>query len=573
MKFRKSVGLLLLAWVLNVAADRAPTTHPTASPSEVVAMLIDHGFQALQAGEPAAAIEQLADARIFALKNQLGTTPAFRQIEYGLGVANMMLGRFDRTRGYFDRSNARPTERDQVYNLGAFDLRTRRDLARSLKFLSDYLTAHEDADEEMLAMFGSCLDKAVEDHLVVDQKRMADFTNLFLKHKKNVEGTQSDKILWGANWLTKEEYDRIQKLDKKAKWEISQREPLLESARTRYNQAVQRQRDDAIRTGGLVMGANNEVKWAQNEIDRIQKEINDFNATLHRPDFPKQMPAMVPKWKELPARLAGDIPVLEIAGVTSVDRSELKKSGTQDGQDTSSDKSTGSLADATDDQSKMPAGVSKPPVRPVTSRPPVASKDIDTTPPVIRAPKEAITIQRTAAAVPVGPDLLVTSISVTHGATRMVVDSDTVSREVTVLRSDQATGLSLLRVAGANYAYFNLASTFAGGPVQAVGYPTVSMFLPEPQTITGTGAAQGPGDWRVSLQMHPRLAGTPVMNANRELVGVVIATRDDDKSVLPTVPLKGMIQLLGADRPKTPSGNPQAAAVQQITADIKSGGE
>ena len=105
-------------------------------------------------------------------------------------------------------------------------------------------------------------------------------------------------------------------------------------------------------------------------------------------------------------------------------------------------------------------------------------------------------------------------------------------------------------------------SLFAGGTFQCVGFPTVSIFDPVAEAITGSAVAPKEG-WTVRLSKHPRLGGGPLV-ANGKVVGVQLATRDADPTQIPAAPLDAVKKLVGAQA--GPSGNADPAAVtMQVT--------
>src|SRR5260221_12941120 len=76
-----------------------------------------------------------------------------------------------------------------------------------------------------------------------------------------------------------------------------------------------------------------------------------------------------------------------------------------------------------------------------------------------------------------------------------------------------------------------LAETFNGGPVTCASFPTVDLFSPAAQAITGFATPPKEG-WTISLNVHPRLAGLPVpSNARGE--GVCAVALDGARGQVP----------------------------------------
>jgi hypothetical protein len=173
------------------------------------------------------------------------------------------------------------------------------------------------------------------------------------------------------------------------------------------------------------------------------------------------------------------------------------------------------------------------------------------------------TVTTYGAGFPVAPDLIVTSAAVVEGATGITVqpaDGDPMDAEL--VTTDESSGLALLKIPGRKMAYLPLADTFAGGTFQCVGFPTVSIFDPVAEAITGSAVAPKDG-WTVRLSKHPRLGGGPLV-AGGKVVGVQLATRDAEPTSIPAAPLDAIRKLVGDKA--GPSGNADPAAVtMQVT--------
>jgi hypothetical protein len=114
-------------------------------------------------------------------------------------------------------------------------------------------------------------------------------------------------------------------------------------------------------------------------------------------------------------------------------------------------------------------------------------------------------------------------------------------------------------------AYLSLADAFAGGTIQCVSFPTVNVFDPVAEAISGSAVAPK-DDWAVRLARHPRLGGGPLLVGGK-VVGVQLATRDADMAQVPAATLADLKKFLGAKA--APGGTADPAAVD----DAVDGGE
>ncbi len=123
----------------------------------------------------------------------------------------------------------------------------------------------------------------------------------------------------------------------------------------------------------------------------------------------------------------------------------------------------------------------------------------------------------------------------------------------------------MLRVANAQLRYVILDDHFAGGAIRCVSYPSVNVFDPVAESITGTAAAPGE-TWSIRLDRHPRLGGGAIVSPAGRVVGVELATRDASPGQLRAATAKDIIRLLGSDAPSA-AGNARATdATLQLTA-------
>jgi hypothetical protein len=204
-----------------------------------------------------------------------------------------------------------------------------------------------------------------------------------------------------------------------------------------------------------------------------------------------------------------------------------------------------------------------------TTKPP-ATKVEEPAAPVIAMKPEAgreVKVRQYAAAFAVAEDLVVTVAPIVDGAIELQLEmADGSSAKAEFVRRDEKSGLALLRLIGAEkkLAYFSLGDNFPGGTVQCACFPTVDLFNPSMELLTGSTAA--PKDsWTVKLPRHPRLAGSPLI-AGLKVIGVVMADRDSPLDQLPAVGLDAIRQLVGTDAGKGATTRDASAATLQLMA-------
>lgn len=132
----------------------------------------------------------------------------------------------------------------------------------------------------------------------------------------------------------------------------------------------------------------------------------------------------------------------------------------------------------------------------------------------------------------VAPDVVVTCNHVISGASRIeVVYNEAIRLTATVIGSDPACDLALLKVSGAETAVRPLAladaaSVRAGGRVYVVGFPLpeimgVSAKLSEGIISCESGIGGDLRLFQISTPVQPGNSGGPLLNSRAEVVGVV----------------------------------------------------
>ncbi|HET6251889.1 MAG TPA: serine protease [Tepidisphaeraceae bacterium] len=158
--------------------------------------------------------------------------------------------------------------------------------------------------------------------------------------------------------------------------------------------------------------------------------------------------------------------------------------------------------------------------------PPVAST---------KAPAAPLTRTVTGAAFAVGPDLLLTCSRLTSGAKSIAVQAtDGANYDATIVASDDASGLALIKVEGGHFTPLALADTATSGAVHIPAFIRPGVFGPELDVLPGTLSVSTSAAF-LHAATHPRSAGSPLMDAHGKVVGILTATRDDPIAHLPVV--------------------------------------
>src|SRR5262249_49684760 len=148
--------------------------------------------------------------------------------------------------------------------------------------------------------------------------------------------------------------------------------------------------------------------------------------------------------------------------------------------------------------------------------------EVTLAPPRLIAPRRGRVTQY-AAAFPVADDLVVSSAGGGGGSADLQLQcAGGQSASAQLGRKDDNISRGLLRVTGRKLNALPLADSFAGGRVKCASFPSVDLFSPAATVIDGSATAPKEG-WTVSLSLHPRLAGSPLLSNDNKLVGVCVA--------------------------------------------------
>jgi Tfp pilus assembly protein PilF len=534
---------LLAASPAALAQSRAVTAKPpvaaganasstAANRAKNVDALLQQGIDALSAGQYQAAREAFQD--VVALDPRNGK--AF----HGLALCMMAQKDVAKASTIFDKGFAATPapDRAMVLNAAACGMATHAHM-RAAKVVKDYLSAHpKEADEAMVNALGSALQAATP------QERKNGFfaqcTAFYQIANQRLEAARPGYKRFGAQWLpAKDAETKLAAIGAKQKQLDSLGDAVM-MAQERLDQANKElDRQKFLLTHGeppnnyYLRRAQSDVEQSKDRLDQAKQKYDDLRGTIELPAFPKTV--------ELVAMDSTTTPPVDSTPpvVASID----------------------------------------PEVKPILRTRPTPPRTMETTPPPTGAapPEETVALEpprRTrgkvritqyAAAFPVAPDLVLTSASVIDdGATLQLQSADGQGLSAELVRKDAATGLALLRVTGRKLHPLAIADTFNGGAVTCASFPTVDLFSPAAQTISGSATAPKDG-WTVALNLHPRLAGAPLI-AGGKVVGVCTAPRDAERNKLPAVTLKQLKEFLGTDAAsEDATGTPTTALLQLVT--------
>jgi hypothetical protein len=189
-------------------------------------------------------------------------------------------------------------------------------------------------------------------------------------------------------------------------------------------------------------------------------------------------------------------------------------------------------------------------------------------------PPEPKKVSHHGVAFAISQDMVVVSADLVKDGTEIVLQSPSgANDDGTVVRSDPATGLALVKLKKLKAASLPLAGSFAGGAVQCVALPTIDLFRIDAQVIDGTAPAPGE-KWTVALSKHPKLIGAPLVSGGK-VVGVTLGNRDAEAAAIPAVTLEQLTKFIGSDfgTRGTPATDPKQAIFQIVVTKMETPGK
>jgi Tfp pilus assembly protein PilF len=501
--------------------------------------LLQQGADALAAGQYQPAREAFLDA--------IAIDPRNVKAHHGLALCLVAGKEVAKADQILDKAiSFTPTpDRALVLNAVACNLACRFNM-RAAKLAKDYLSAHpKEQDEAMVNALGTALMAAT----AAERKNrfFSDCTSFYSIANQRLESGRPGYKRFGAEWLAAEQADAKAKALAAQQKKLDALSDAIAVAEDRLQPARKElERQQFLLAHGETPG-NYYITRAQSAFDSAQAAVTAaeerYDALLNSLETPR-FPAEV----QMVAMDSVTAPPIEQTAVASIEppKIDLKPKARQ-AKPKPGPTDTGKPADT----AAPPAEITLEPPKPTTPR--------------------KVRITQYAAAFPVTGDLVVTSSTIVEDGVMLQLQSaDGQPIAAKLVRKDETMGLALLHVEGRTLTPLALAETFNGGPVTCASFPTVDLFSPAAQAITGFATPPKEG-WMISLNVHPRLAGSPVL-ANARVVGVCVAPRDAERGKLPTVTLAQLKTFLGADVTAPKAAGDAAGSLLQLVTTRETGG-
>jgi hypothetical protein len=487
---------------------------------------------------------------------------------HGLGLSHYGLGDLPKSKDALERALTAAggsQDRAVVLNLSLVHLK-QNNSARAIKLLRDYLTRPaKDLDEPMYD--GLAIALAAADEQAKKNSAYTQAVTTFKSYTGRLEAKRPGMKLWGVEWMSSDELSQKLSGSEQAQKKADRLSQQLVTLNRRLDDAQKdlAKKEDLRKRGAIgqweVRESENEMKRVQRERDDVQTEHDAAAAEIEKPSFPAD-------WELVSIDAITPPPVGSGEGSTARGDGESGgKSGGMsrfdDNNNSSSNNNSGGGMRFKDDPRKA---ATPPPTDRTRSGQRQGNKDRNpqNTPPRNEdTKKQQHAKMEYAAAFPVAPDLLVTAAYPLEEMVDIQVQAhDGTPIKATVVRVDAKTGLALLRISGPKMAYLDLAGSFAGGAVNCAGFPTENYFEPTAELIKGT-ATRGGDNWKVKLDKHPRIPGSPLLGEDGKVVGVCTATEheDLDNVQLPAATLDQLRRFIGTDLPKTAGDKPDVLSV------------
>ncbi len=527
--------------LLAAVRDSDETKQATAS------SLLAAGLKSLRDGKWKTAEESLTDARHVSEKMSKAVD-YFKDAGYvatlhALAVAYLENKNVQRAGEMFDDgaplgriASTRPT-REMIWNRAVTDVTQKFNIMRTVKMLRDYLEKHPDPpDEDLINLFGTACSAGDETN-PANRKLLDDAIGYYQVLNTQLEKTHPGQKRWGAQWLPEAEAQA--KYDDQSKYiEIFQQKLRdKEMAGIRLKEAQQN-------AAGIkrAPGAEAAVTAAKNALTDADRAATAARAAIPRAAWLTDLKPMIP-------------PDTVVAMVTPPPASSLSPSPGPSGSSALPDSST-----------TPPPNATPAPSTPSTSTPAPAA---DPAPPPVVVPTREV---RYAAAFPVDKTHLVTAADPLGSASAVRLE-DTQGNVFAARVVAREGKLALLEVspgdAGGPLRYFNLSPGYSGGPVRCAAIPEANVFGPSVALLNGDSVPvpRGP-KWSVGLSEHPRLAGSPLLDGDNAVIGVVVADREDPKTRLPSIPVKDISDFLQAQHVMPgPSPSVDPVGIYQVAAE------
>jgi hypothetical protein len=449
----------------------------------------------------------------------------------------MAVGRYEKAGDPLERAyNSSLRGRSLTINRAILDLVQRVNVMHGIKELKVFLSKQPAPDEMAMNVLGACLGLASNDEHLFQTAFFQGVGEFYQTKNKELEASHPGQMRWGTQWLSPQEAKS--QLDKEAEG-LKKYKQSIESVRSFEQEvkAAQSARDGATSVPA-VNAANARMANAKANLAASMAAQKDAWKNIHRPEWPKTFPPLLPEFAGggVFGQPGTGEPKVAIGPATPLEKPPVIPNP---------------------DTNVTPPRPADPPLPDKPDKTDSASAE------TARSPKRLVS--RSAVAVPVGPDLLLTAAAPLENASEFRLEaSDTNVYSAELVRKDSV--LALLRIKGQSMPYLNLATSFTGGEVTGWGYPEVSIFAPTPEAIPGSTQAPKGESWKVSLRRHPRLAGTAVLDKSGALVGISLGDRDSVMTQIPTATAEQIRAFLGTDAPNSVCSNPNPGGVMQLTA-------
>ena len=550
--FAALVGALLLAAFGSVPRASAQST-PLIRPEDNALMVgaLVEGLGALRNQDP--------DLAVKAFTELAKLNPQDPRAAHGLALAALAKGQVVKACAMIDQAvtlSASKPARPLVLNAAACHL-AGNNRVRAIRVACDYLAAHPTTiDEPVLNALGAALEQSTprERAGALFKQGVAAYEQA----NRRAEAARPGYRRFGMTWCKPADADKKLAAMNAAQKSLERLAQAVETEQDKVDRA-QRESDrqeDLLRrkdpsAASYLARAQANLQVAQAAVEAAQAKYDEFAATAERPRFPEKVEPVA-----MDALTPPPLAALEEAAVAVAPPPSAAALPTETGP-----KRKNRRGQPEPEEAMVPAPGSTATPAPANPAPPKAKA-----PPA--APTRKMVHEGVAFAI--AHDLLLTaSAGIDPKATIQLQFADGQTFPATLVRTDDATGLALLRVgAGRRIPCLALADAFAGGDVTCVGYPDTDVFSPVVKGIPGRAAAPEAGQWTIALKRHPRLTGAPLLAAGGRVVGVCTAAPTADPGALKSVPLAAVKAFVGPDaadaRPLAPGADVAGAMARVV---------
>jgi tetratricopeptide (TPR) repeat protein len=457
--------------------------------------LLAGGLQAEQDGKWQIAMEELNDSSKLQ-GPMLKPVQRYRDPQYlktldAMAVAYMNLKLYARSNALFDEEEPlgvasqtvnSPT-RELVWNRAVNDLLQKTNIMRAVKTLSDYVQAQAAPDESTINLLGTvCFIGDASNP--PNRKVLDDAIGLYTQRSMDLERTRPGQRRWGIQWLPEAEAQRNFDAYNKA---IDAYQTAL-----RQRTAADAHVKDLEASGAAETAAN--VKNAKAQAARAAAAVKAAHDAIPSAPWLTDVQPIIPPLVDAPPP----------------------------------------AQDASSDPNAMQT--------PFNPNAPIPASQPSSPGPALVAPEV-----RYAAAFPVDSTHLVTAAEPLGNAAQVRIEDThgNLGSARVVAKSERLALLEIVPAnAGSGLHPLDLAVDYTGGSAQCPAMPEANVFAPGVTLLTADASAPVRSAWWVGLNDHPRLPGSPLLDAQNQVIGVELAQRDDDRQRIPAVTLADLRKFL-----------------------------